>query len=137
MTPAIGMSQPFEAANNLKGPTMLRVKMQESPDVLTFRLEGRLTGEEAEHVRTLVTRCDPEMQLVFDVTEVMFIDAIGEEVLSLVKRLGAKFIAETSYSLDVCERLCLPLAPNERAFGRQTGMVLMKGTDPVPDNESN
>ena len=130
------MCQPFEAANNLKGQTMLRVKMQESLDVLTFRLEGRLTGEQAEHVRTLVTRCDPEMQLVFDVTEIMFIDAVGEEVLSLAKRLGAKFIAETSYSLDVCERLCLPLAPNKRVFGRQTGMVLMKVTDLVPDNES-
>lgn len=91
---------------------MLRVKMQELVDVLTFRLEGRLTGEGAEHVRTLVTRCDPEMRLVVDLTEVMFIDGIGEEVLSLVKRLGAKFIAETSYSLDVCERLDLPLAGN-------------------------
>ena len=119
---------------------MLRVKMQESVDVLTFRLEGRLTGEQAEHVRTLVTRCDPDMQLVFDVTEVMFIDAIGEEVLSLVKRLGAKFIAETSYALDVCERLCLPLLrtdpPNKRVFGGQRGMVLMKRTDLVSDNES-
>ena len=119
---------------------MLRVKMQESVDVLTFKLEGRLTGEQAEHVRTLVTRCDPEMQLVFDVTEVMFIDAVGEEVLSLVKRLGAQFIAETSYALDVCERLCLPLlcsdAQNKRVFGSQAGMVLIKRTDLVPDNES-
>ena len=104
---------------------MLRVKMQESVDALTFTLEGRLTGEGAEHVRTLVTRCDPEMQLVFDLTEVMFIDAIGEEVLSLVKRLGAKFIVETSYALDVCERLCLPMvrteAPNKRVFGGSNG----------------
>ena len=88
---------------------MLRVKMKESVDVLTFRLEGRLTGEGAEHVRTLVTRCDPEMRLVVDLTEVMFIDGIGEEVLSLLKRLGSEFVAETSYSLDVCERLDLPL----------------------------
>jgi hypothetical protein len=27
-----------------------------------------------------------------------------------LKRLGAEFIAETSYALDVCERLDLPLA---------------------------
>ena len=118
---------------------MLRVKMQELLDVLTFRLEGRFTGAEAEHVRTLVTRCESEMQLVFDLTEVMFIDAVGEEVLSLFKRLGAKFIAETSYSLDVCERLCLPLvrtdAPNKHVFGAQTGMVLMKGTDFAGGND--
>jgi hypothetical protein len=88
---------------------MLRVKMQESVDVLTFRLEGRLTGEGAEHVRTLATRCDPEMRLVVDLTEVMFIDGVGEDVLSLLKRLGSEFIAETAYSLDVCERLDLPL----------------------------
>ena len=88
---------------------MLRVKMQESLDVLTFALEGRLTGEGAEHLRSLVTRCDPDMRLVVDMTEVMFIDGIGEDVLSLLKRLGSEFIAETSYSLNVCERLGLPL----------------------------
>jgi hypothetical protein len=83
--------------------------MQEAVDVLTFRLEGRLTGEGAEHVRTLGTRSDPEMRLVIDLTDVMFIDGVGEDVLSLFKRLGAEFIAETSYSLHVCERLRLPL----------------------------
>jgi hypothetical protein len=31
-------------------------------------------------------------------------------VLLFLKRLGAEFIAETSYALDVCERLDLPLA---------------------------
>jgi hypothetical protein len=43
----------------------------------------------------------------------------------LVKRLGAKFIGETSYALDVCERLCLPLvstdALNKRVFGGSNG----------------
>ncbi|HVO60117.1 MAG TPA: hypothetical protein VMT53_04240 [Terriglobales bacterium] len=110
---------------------MLRVKMQESVDVLTFRLEGRLTGEGAEHVRTLVTRCDPEMRLVVDLTEVMFIDGVGEEVLSLYKRLGAEFIAETSYSLHVCERLGLPLArtngSNTPPFGGSNGNGFSSG----------
>ena len=49
------------------------------------------------------------MLLIVDLTEVMFIDGVGEDVLSLLKRLGAEFIAETSYSLHVCERLGLPL----------------------------
>jgi len=92
---------------------MLRVQMQESVDALTFKLEGRFAREGAEHVRTLVTRCDSERKLVVDLTEVMYIDAIGEEVLSLLKRLGAEFIAETSYSLDVCERLHLSLCRSE------------------------
>lgn len=91
------------------GPTMLRVETKDSEGALTFKLEGRFTGQGAEQVRTLVTECDPEMRLVVDLTEVMFIDGVGEEVLSLFKRLGAEFIAETSYSLNVCERLQLPL----------------------------
>jgi anti-anti-sigma regulatory factor len=92
-----------------KEPTMLRVETQESVDALIFRLEGRFTGEGAEHVRTLVARSDNEMRLVIDLTEVLFIDALGEAVLSFLKRLGAQFVAETSYSRDVCERLHLPL----------------------------
>jgi hypothetical protein len=81
-----------------RGRVMLRVETKLSVDTLTFKLEGRLTGEGAEHVRTLVTRSG-EMRLVIDLTEVMYIDAVGEQVLSLLHRLGARFIAETAYSL--------------------------------------
>ena len=88
---------------------MLCVQTQEFDSALICRLEGRFTGEGAEEVRTLVTRCDSKRELVVDLTDVMFIDTIGEEVLLFVKRLGAQFVAETSYSRDVCERLQLPL----------------------------
>ena len=88
---------------------MLRVQTQELDGALICRLEGRFTGEGAEEVRRLVTCCDSKLELVVDLTDVMFIDAIGEEVLLFVKRLGAQFVAETSYSRDVCERLQLPL----------------------------
>jgi len=88
---------------------MLRVQTQEFNGALICRLEGRFTGKGAEEVRTLVTRCDSKLELVIDLTDVMFIDAIGEEVLLFVRKLGAQFVAETSYSRDVCERLQLPL----------------------------
>lgn len=96
---------------------MLRVETQQSADTLTFKLEGRLTGKGAEHVRTLVTRGDGEMLLVIDLTEVLYIDAVGEQVLSLLQRLGARFVAETAYSLDICERLHLPLARSGKSNG--------------------
>ncbi len=86
---------------------MLRVQTQESDGALICRLEGRFTGKEAEEVRTLVTRCDSKLELVVDLTEVLFVDATGEEVLLLANRLGSQFVAETSYSRDVCERLQL------------------------------
>jgi hypothetical protein len=92
---------------------MLRVITNQTDDILIFKLEGRLIGERAEQVRALVTRSDAEMRLVVDITELMFIDAVGEEVLSLLKRLGAEFLAETAYSLDVCERLHLPMLPKQ------------------------
>jgi hypothetical protein len=88
---------------------MLRVQTQEYGGALFCRLEGRFTGKGADEVRTLITRCDCKLELVVDLTDMLFIDAIGEEVLLFVKRLGAEFIAETSYSRDVCERHQLPL----------------------------
>jgi len=93
---------------------MLRVETQQLDGALICRLEGRFTGEGAEEVRRLVTRCDSKLELVVDLTDVMFIDAIGEEVLLFVKRLGAQFVAETSYSRDVCERLQLRLVDTQK-----------------------
>jgi anti-anti-sigma regulatory factor len=89
---------------------MLRVETQELAGVLICRLEGRFTGEGAEHIRVLAMQCHTDMRLVVELTEVMYVDTIGEEVLLLLKRLGAQFVAETSYSRDVCERLRLPQA---------------------------
>jgi len=91
---------------------MLRVEMQDSAKALIVRLEGRLTGDSAEYVRMLVTRCNIEGGLVVDLTEVTFVDSIGEEALAFFSRLGAKFVAEDAYTLDVCKRLHLPLAQN-------------------------
>ena len=92
---------------------MLRVITSQTVDILTFKLEGRLTGERAEQFRTLVTRSNSEMRFIVDITELMFVDGLGEEVLSFLKRLGAQFLAQTAYSLDVCERLHLPVVPKQ------------------------
>jgi hypothetical protein len=84
-------------------------------------LEGRMTGDDAEHVRTQITRCPVSVKLIVDLTEVAFIDNVGEQVLSFLGRLGAVFVAPNSYTLDVCERLNLSVAPNgispENALG--------------------
>jgi hypothetical protein len=90
---------------------MLRVEILDSADSLNLRLEGRFTGEDAQQTRMLVTRSRMGMRLVVDLTDVVFIDVVGEEVLSFLGRLGAVFVAPTSYSVDVCERLRLALVP--------------------------
>src|SRR5215469_11288369 len=89
---------------------MLRVDIQDSADTGRLKLEGRFTGDDAQNTCTLMTRCFDGMGLLVDITDVTFIDSAGEEVLSFFGRFGAEFIAETSYALDVCERLHLRLA---------------------------
>jgi hypothetical protein len=91
---------------------MLRVEMRDSANILILRLEGRFTGDDAEHTRTLAARFAIREQLLVDLTEVVFIDATGEEVLSFLGQFGAEFVAPNSYVLDVCERLNLRVAPN-------------------------
>jgi hypothetical protein len=91
---------------------MLRVEIRDSADTLIIRLEGRFAGDDAEHTRTLATRFAAGGKLLVDLTEVVFIDAAGEGVLSFLGRFGAQFVAPNSYVLDVCERLNLRVAAN-------------------------
>jgi len=91
---------------------MFRVEIRDLADTLILRLEGRFTGDDAEYTRTLTTRFAASVKLLIDLTEVVVIDAVGEEVLSFLGRFGAEFVASNSYTLDVCERLNLPVAPN-------------------------
>lgn len=64
--------------------------------------------------------------LVVDITDVTFIDAVGEEVLSFFGGLGAEFVAETSYSLNISERLRLCLVKSGPA-NAQTSCASRKG----------
>jgi hypothetical protein len=100
---------------------MLRFEIRNSGETWHIVLEGRLTGDDAEHVRAQIMRCSVSVKLIVDLTEVVFIDNVGEQVLSFLGRLGAVFVAPNSYALDVCERLNLSVAPDgishENALG--------------------
>jgi hypothetical protein len=117
-----------------KGPIMLRVKTQELEGALICTLEGRFTGEGAEDVRLLVTRCVSKLELIMDLTEVMFIDAVGEDVLSLIKKLGGQFVAETAYARDICERLQLPLVRKHKQNSELAGNRNGNGHSPVANS---
>lgn len=86
------------------------MQIHSSPDTWQMTFAGRFAGGDAEHARMLTTHCPPGAKLITDLTEVVFVDSVGEEVLTFFGRLGAEFIAPTSYTLDVCERLHLPVA---------------------------
>lgn len=109
---------------------MLRVEICDSAKTLILRLEGRFTGVDAEHTRTLAARLAARGKALVDLTEVVFIDAVGEEVLSYLGQFGAQFVAPNSYVLDVCERLNLRVAPN--GGSQQTTL----GEPPANDDRS-
>jgi hypothetical protein len=114
---------------------MLRVEIRDSAEILTVRLEGRFTGEDAEHTRTLAARFAARGKLLVDLTEVVFIDAAGEEVLSFLGLFGAQFVAPNSYVLDVCERLNLRVARNDGAHLSTLGDPRANG-DPSRSNRA-
>jgi hypothetical protein len=124
---------------------MLRVETVDSADSLRIKLEGRLAGNDAEHARIVISSLEAAVQpgtdmgLVVDLTEVVFIDALGEEVLSFLGRLGAQFVATTSYAIDVCERLHLPLDgignPRQSALGSFPKRGGPSGLDRNPKNK--
>lgn len=91
---------------------MLRVEIRKSTATWHIVLEGRFTGEDATHARMLITSCPVGVKLIVDLTEVVFIDNVGEDILSFFGRFGAAFVAPNSYLLDVCERLNLSVAQN-------------------------
>ena len=90
---------------------MLRVEFEDVRDMVTMRLQGRFIGPFAKDTKDLVTRCKIPTRLVVNVSEVTFVDAVGEEMLSWLARIGGRFIADNCYPLHVCQRLHLPMAP--------------------------
>lgn len=88
---------------------MLRVEFRETSRVIMIRIEGRFVGGFAKNLRDLVARCRIPSEIVMDMSEVTLIDSVGEDVLSWFRRIGLKFVADTPYTLDICERLNLPL----------------------------
>ena len=89
---------------------MLRVEFQDVGNTVTMRLEGRFVGPFAKDTRDRVMRCKIPLRLIVNLSEVTFVDAIGEEALSWLARIGGEFVAENCYPLHVCERLHLPMA---------------------------
>jgi hypothetical protein len=70
---------------------MLSAEIHQSAKVLIVKLEGGCTSNDAQCVRRL--------------TEGTLGDSVGEATLSSFNGLGAKFLAEEAYVLDVYKQL--------------------------------
>ena len=77
----------------------------------TLKMAGKLVGDWAEQARGLVTKDVVPKGLVIDLTEVSYVDSVGEELLKWLASVGAVFVAGNVYAIAVCERLRLASVP--------------------------
>ena len=86
---------------------MLRIDLMGTS---TLRMSGRMAEGCLEEVETFVGLNGVLPDMIVDLSEVTYVDRDGEEVLCWLGQLGAKFMADNSYGLHVCERLHLSIA---------------------------
>ena len=86
---------------------MLRAQLDQSSEGLALRLEGQLVSAWAVQVKAHVSRHFVANGLLVDMSAVTYVDSTGEQLLLWLRDLQAKFVAETCYARDICERLHL------------------------------
>ena len=104
---------------------MFRAEIHSGDEGPTLKMEGRLVGEWAEQARSLVTRESVPQGLLVDLTEVTYVDPVGEQVLHWLQSVGARFIAKALYAAELCVRLRLPLL--QTSPGRQKSGLRVDG----------
>jgi hypothetical protein len=72
-------------------------------------MEGNLVGQWAEEARSLLTNGPGPRGLVVDLTDVSYVDYVGEKVLTWFASIGACFMAKAVYAASLCDRLQLPV----------------------------
>jgi len=91
------------------GEWMFRAQLYQLASGPTLKMEGSLVGEWAQEAKSLVTNGPVPKGLIVDLTDVSYVDSVGEHVLAWLASVGACFMAKAVYAASVCERLQLPL----------------------------
>jgi len=106
---------------------MLRVEFNDDGSgALRVRLFGRMVGLYAEDARNALANRQLPASIVVDLSEVTFVDLLGEQVLLWLGRLGAKFVANHVYMRSVCEDLQLHISE------KPTGVDSERDTSVLP-----
>jgi anti-anti-sigma regulatory factor len=83
---------------------MLRVTVEDLETDLRLKVEGRLAGawvpELEQSWRTLIRR-SPDVSLIVDLTDTVFVDLAGTYLLSLMYRSGVQLRANSLYMKNV------------------------------------
>lgn len=110
---------------------MFRAELNRFADGSLLKMEGRLVGDWANEVKSLLARGPVSKGLIVDLTEVSYVDAVGEQVLTWLSSLGARFVAKGVYAVATCKRLNLALhtvpVPKKPVF--RGVLAAQEGTD--------
>ena len=107
---------------------MFRAEIQWLASGPTLKLEGKLVADWAEQARCLVTKDVLPKGLIVDLTEVSYVDSVGEQLVKWLASVGAVFVAGSVYAFAVCDRLRLP--PMQRIAQRRTRRHRSSGARP-------
>jgi hypothetical protein len=88
---------------------MFRAEIHHFANGPVLKMEGRLVGDWAKQALSLVARCSVPKGLIVDLTDVTYVDSVGEQVLNWFSSVGAVFVARNVYAAGVCETLNLQL----------------------------
>ncbi len=88
---------------------MLRIEFEATENTTTAKMEGQFVGHYAKDAFDMLLHHHHSKKLLVDLSQVTLVDEVGEGVLLLFGRWGVRFIGDSAYALDVCERLRLPL----------------------------
>jgi hypothetical protein len=110
-----GIGRAGQSVSRIK--PMFRAQIQWLASGPTLKLEGKLIADWAEQARRLVTKDVLPKGLIVDLTEVSYIDSVGEQLLKWLASVGALFVAGNVYAIAVCDRLSL--SPMQRISERR------------------
>jgi hypothetical protein len=92
---------------------MLRITVTENASEQRWVLQGRLTGSSIDELMAnwrANRRCSPTQNCVVDLNEVTSIDKDGEQVILMMIKDGAKFVASGLYTKHLLESLSARVA---------------------------
>ena len=87
---------------------MLRITVEDEPQRVTLRLEGRLAGAWVKELEDAWREVDVRRRgrpLSLDVSAVDHVDQAGEYLLALVARRGVRLIATGVAMRDLCRKI--------------------------------
>ena len=87
----------------------MKITINDGPETLTFKLEGRISGPWAEALRESWNskKGSSNKLLVVDLCGVTHIDTAGKEILaSMHRQSGARFLADTPITKYFADEAC-------------------------------